>query len=116
MVIRCLVVDLEQVVINIADGQFGPHPVQVQGFKSQIGHDRIDVVGQGLIHRHFDFLARHQFRRFCQMGRKQFLRQIHCHGKHTPLIPSVNFHSFSNISYYSHFFLVYTVSCTLPFV
>ena len=84
MVIRSFVVDLQQVVVNVADGQFGPYPVQVQGFKSQISHNRIDVVGQGLIHRHFDFLARHQISRFSQMRIDQFLRQILCHEEHSP--------------------------------
>ena len=68
MVVRGLVVDLQQIVVNVADGQLGADPVQVQGLKGQVGHDRIDIVGQGLIHRQFDFITRHQFRRFGQMG------------------------------------------------
>ena len=86
VVIRSLVVNLQQIVIDVAHGQFRPYPVQIQSFKSQVGHHRIDIVGQGLIHRHLDFLSGDQLRRFCQMGRKQFLCQIHCHG-HSLLFP-----------------------------
>ena len=92
MVIRCFVVDLQQIMIDVADGQFGPDPFQVQCLKSQIGHNGVDVMRQGLIHCHLDFFSRHQTGRFSQMSLKQFLRQILCH------VAALLLHFFLNLS------------------
>ena len=58
MVIRRLVVHIQQVVIQIAHAAFRAHPVQADGLKGQISHNRIDVVSQGLVHPDKHFLPR----------------------------------------------------------
>ena len=57
VVIRGLVVDVQQVVIQIADAALGAHAGQTDGLERQVGHDRVDVVGQRLIDLDKDLLA-----------------------------------------------------------
>ena len=60
MVVRCFVVDIEQIVIQIADAAFGADTVKADGFKGKIRHNRIDVMGQCLIHFDKNFFPRNQ--------------------------------------------------------
>ena len=57
VVVRGLVVDVEQVVVKVTDAALGTHAGQADGFERQIGHDRVDVVGQRLIDLDKDLLT-----------------------------------------------------------
>ena len=82
VVIGSLVVEIQQVVIQIADGGFHSGALDTQSFHSQIGHDRIDVVGQGLVNLQGDFLAGNQLRGCCQVGGQNLFGKVHCHKKY----------------------------------
>ena len=68
MVVRRLIIQVQQVVVQIANAALGPDPVQPHLLESQIGHNRIDIMGQGLIHLQENVLPRNHIRWLCQMG------------------------------------------------
>ena len=49
MVIRCLVVYIQKVVIQVTYAALCADPVKTDGFKSQIGHNGVDIVCKCLI-------------------------------------------------------------------
>ena len=79
VVVRRLVVQIQQVVVQVADAGLHLGSVQADGLEGQIGHHRVDVMGQGLVHFQEDLLPRDHVRRLCQMGRQNLFRQIHVH-------------------------------------
>ena len=68
VVVRRLVIQIQQVVVQIADAALGANPVQAHLLKGQIGHNRIDIMGQGLIHLQENVLPRDHVGGLCQMG------------------------------------------------
>ena len=58
MIVRCLEIDVQQIVIEM--GYRGLHLCRdAQLLEAEIGHNRIDIVGQGLINLHKYILARY---------------------------------------------------------
>ena len=49
MVIRCFVIYIQKVVIQITYAALCADPVKTDGFKSQIGHNGVDIVCKCLI-------------------------------------------------------------------
>ena len=84
VVIGGLVVQVQQIVVQIADGGFHPGTLQSQSLHRQIGHHRVDVMGQGLVHPDLDLSAGSELRRLRQMGGEYFLDQVHRHGDIPP--------------------------------
>ena len=72
-------VDIQQVVVEVADRHLGAHPLDAHAFQSQIAHDGVDVVGEGLVELDIDLIAGVHGRRLGQMGGKDLPGQIHAH-------------------------------------
>ena len=59
MIIRCFMIHIEQIVIQIADTAFSTNPVKTDGFKCKISHNCIDVMSQCLIYFDKYLFSRH---------------------------------------------------------
>ena len=79
VVIRGVGVDIQQVVVEVADRNFGADPFDAHALECQIAHDGVDVVGQGLVEFQINLIARVHGRRFGQMCGDDLACQIHCH-------------------------------------
>lgn len=60
VVVRRFMVDVEQVVVQVAHTALRAHPGQADGLKGQIGHHRVDIVGQGLVYPEKNFFPGRQ--------------------------------------------------------
>lgn len=58
MIIRGLEIDIKKIVIQIRNRNLGSGSRQTDLLKGKIGHNGVDVVGQGLIHLHKYVLSR----------------------------------------------------------
>ena len=72
MIVWCLEIDVQQIVIEMRHR--GPHLCRdAQLLEAEIGHDRIDIVGQGLIDLYKYILARYH-RTLHHVGTDDFSR------------------------------------------
>ena len=58
MIVRRHIVDIQQIVVQIADRTFRAHARQPDRLKGQIGHNSVNIVGQSLINPDKKLLAR----------------------------------------------------------
>ena len=84
VVIGVLEAGLKHVVVHVADRDLGLDPRYGHRLELQVGHGSGGILGQGLIHRHGDFLARRQFS-LDQVLVEYFLNDVlsHFHWLHT---------------------------------
>ena len=57
MIVRRLVIHIEQVVIQVADAALCPHAVQTDRLEREIRHNRVDIVRQRLVDIKKNFLS-----------------------------------------------------------
>ena len=58
VVVRRLAIHVEQIVIQIANGHLGLDPRNADAFKSEVRHNRVDIVRQRLVHLQRNIRAR----------------------------------------------------------
>jgi hypothetical protein len=75
MIVGVLVICLDDIVINVLNGKFGPYPIQSQGFECQHGHGSRGVLQEYLVDSDADLFSGGQFS-FNQMGFEYLVGQI----------------------------------------